>query len=238
MTSAVATEVIRDLSRGGVLRAGINVGNPALARRDPASGEIRGIAVDLARAFAARLGVGVALVTFDAAGKMFNALKSDAWDVAFMAIDPERATELAFTAPYQTIEGTYLVRADSPLAAVEDVDRPQVRIAVGNRSAYDLYLSRTIAHAQLVRASSPAESFEMFLQQNLEVLAGVRQVLLALERQHAGLRAMSGRFMTIEQAVATPKDRTAGAGFLSGLVEELKHSGFVTAALERMQGGG
>ena len=142
--STVPSGVRSELAPSGKLRAAINFGNPVLAQKDPATGEPSGVSVDLARELGRRLGVPVELVTFDAAGKVFDALKTGAWDVAFLAIDPARASEIAFTAPYVVIEGTYLVPADSPLRTIGDVDREGVRVAVGNKSAYDLYLTRTL----------------------------------------------------------------------------------------------
>ena len=234
MTShAVAAEVRTALAPSGTLRAAINFGNAVLAQKDPATGEARGVSVDIARELASRLGAPLALVTFDAAGKVFEALGSGAWDVAFLAIDPKRAAEIDFTAPYVIIEGSYMVRADSPLRAIEDVDRPGVRIAVGNGSAYELYLSRTIRHAQLVRAATGSESIEQFFRDGLEVVAGVKSPLVRYAQAHAGLRVMDGRFMAIEQAMGTPKGRDAGASFLRGFVEDLKASGFVADALAR-----
>jgi polar amino acid transport system substrate-binding protein len=234
MTShAVAAEVRTALAPAGTLRAAINFGNAVLAQKDPATGEARGVSVDIARELASRLGAPLALVTFDAAGKVFEALGSGAWDVAFLAIDPKRAAEIDFTAPYVIIEGSYMVRADSPLRAIEDVDRPGVRIAVGNGSAYELYLSRTIRHAQLVRAATGAESIEQFFRDGLEVAAGVKSPLVRYAQAHAGLRVMDGRFMAIEQAMGAPKGRGAGAAYLRGFVEELKASGFVADALTR-----
>ena len=143
-------EAVKELAPTGKLRAAINYGNPVLAQPDAATGQPRGVSVDLARELGVRLGVPVELVTFDAAGKVFDALGSGAWDVAFIAIDPARSAEIDFTAPYVVIEGTYLVPVNSPLRSIADVDREGVRIAVGNKSAYDLYLSRTLkrAHAR------------------------------------------------------------------------------------------
>ncbi len=164
---------------------------------------------------------------------MFEALQGGAWDVAFLAIDPKRAAEIDFTAPYVIIEGSYMVRTDSPLRAIEDVDRPGVRIAVGNGSAYELYLSRTIKHAQLVRAATGAEAIDQFFRDGLEVAAGVKSPLVRYAQAHEGLRVMDGRFMAIEQAMGTPKGRDAGASYLRGFVEELKASGFVADALAR-----
>jgi polar amino acid transport system substrate-binding protein len=222
-----------DLAPTGKLRAAINFGNPVLAQKDPASGEPRGVSVDMARELGRRLGVPVELITYDAAGKVFDALKTGAWDVAFLAIDPARATGIAFTAPYVVIEGTYLVPADSPLRTIQDVDRDGVRVAVGNKSAYDLYLTRTLKRAQLVRVPTSPEAIDVFLKDKLEVAAGVKQPLVQFAKTHPNVRVMDGRFMVIEQAMGTPKGREAGLLYLREFVEEMKASGFVARGLEK-----
>ena len=222
-----------ELAPTGRLRAAINFGNPVLAQKDPATGEPRGVSVDLARELGRRLGVPVELVTFDAAGKVFDALKTGSWDIAFMAIDPARAAEIVFTAPYVVIEGTYLVPADSALRTIEDVDRDGVRVAVGNKSAYDLYLTRTLKRAQLVRVPTSPEAIDVFLKDKLEAAAGVKQPLLQFAKTHPSVRVMDGRFMAIEQAMGTPRVREAGARYLRGFVEEMKASGFVARGLEK-----
>ena len=222
-----------ELAPTGKLRAAINFGNPVLAQKDPASGEPRGVSVDLARELGRRLGVPVELITFDAAGKVFDALKTGAWDIAFLAIDPARATEITFTAPYVVIEGTYLVPADSPLRTIQDVDRDGVRVAVGNKSAYDLYLTRTLKRAQLVRVPTSPEAIDVFLKDKLEAAAGVKQPLLQFAKTHPNVRVMDGRFMAIEQAMGTPKGREAGALYLREFIEEMKASGFVARGLEK-----
>ena len=222
-----------ELAPTGKLRAAINFGNPVLAQKDPATGEPRGVSVDLARELGRRLGVPIELVTFDAAGKVFEALKKDAWDIAFLAIDPARAAEITFTAPYVVIEATYLVPADSPLRTIEDVDRDGVRVAVGSKSAYDLYLTRTLKRAQLVRVPTSPEAIDVFLKDKLEAAAGVKQPLVQFAETHPNVRVMDGRFMAIEQAVGTPRGREAGARYLRGFIEEMKASGFVAQGLER-----
>jgi len=222
-----------ELAPTGKLRAAINFGNPVLAQKDPATGEPRGVSVDLARELGRRLGVPIELVTFDAAGKVFEALKKDAWDIAFLAIDPARAAEITFTAPYVVIEATYLVPVDSPLRTIEDVDRDGVRVAVGNKSAYDLYLTRTLKRAQLVRVPTSPEAIDVFLKDKLEAAAGVKQPLVQFAETHPNVRVMDGRFMAIEQAVGTPRGREAGARYLRGFIEEMKASGFVAQGLER-----
>jgi polar amino acid transport system substrate-binding protein len=215
------------------LRVAINYGNPVLAQKDPVTGEPRGVSADIARELARRLGLAHAFVTFDAAGKVFEALSRNAWDAAFLAIDPKRATEIDFTPPYVIIEGSYMVPVDSPLRVIGDVDREGVRIAVGSGSAYDLYLTRTIAHAQIVRAPTGNEAIAMFERDNLDVAAGVKSPLLRYASSRPHLRVMDGRFMAIEQAMGVPKGRATARAYLRSMIEELKASGFVAEALAR-----
>lgn len=231
MASDVPPAVLQDLAPSGRLRVAINFGNPVLAQKDPATGEPRGVSAELARELGQRLGSPVEFVTFDSAGKVFDALKSNAWDVAFLAIDPARAVGITFSAPYVVIEGVYLVPENSPLRKIEDVDRDGVRIAVGRGSAYDLFLKRELKHAQLVEAPSSAAALDLFLRDGLDAAAGVRQPLVAFASTHPNLRVIPERFMAINQAVGTPKGRDTGARFLRAFVEEMKASGFVAKAL-------
>ena len=174
MTDNISAAVRSDLAPAGKLRVGINYGNPVLATRDPSSGDLRGVAVELGRELGRRVGVPVELVAFESAGKMFDAVKAGAWDVAFLAVDPGRADQIDFTAPYIEIEGTYLVPAGSPLRAITDVDREGVRIGISSKSAYDLFLSRSLQRAQLVQAPDPNAAFELILAGKVDVVAGVR----------------------------------------------------------------
>jgi polar amino acid transport system substrate-binding protein len=222
----------------GKLRVGINYGNPVLATKDPVSGELRGVAVDLARELGKRIGVPVELIGYDAAGKMAAAVRERAWDIAFLAVDPERGAEISFTAPYIEIEGTYLVPAGSPLQAIADVDRTGVRVAVSASSAYDLFLGRSLQHAQLVRAPNPTAAFELLLAGKVEAVAGVRQFLLANAEKIPGSRVLDGRFMAIRQAVGIPKGRDAAAKYLREFIEDVKASGLVAQAIERAGVGG
>ena len=231
--SAPPAAAVAELAPGGKLRAAINFGNPILASRDAGTGQPRGVSVDLSRELAARLGVGLEFVTFDAAGKVVEAARSGAWDIAFVAIDPARGQDMLQTAPYVIIEGAYLVRADSKLQRNEDVDREGVRIAVGKGSAYDLYLARNLKQARIVHAATSPAVTDLFIAQQLEVAAGVKQQLEADARRVAGLRLLPGRFMVINQAMATPKGRDAGARYLNEFVEAMKASGFVAQALAR-----
>ena len=225
--------VLRDLAPTGRVRAAINFGNPVLAQPDGSTGEPSGVSVDLAREIAHRLGVEIDLITFDAAGKVTAAVRDGVWDLAFLAIDPARAVEIAFTAPYVVIEGSYIVRQDSPLRVIEDFDRDGVRIAVGRGAAYDLFLTRTLKSAELVRADTSAGAVDLFAASGLDAAAGVRQPLLAYAAQNPGYRVIPGRFTAIEQAICLPRGHEAGHAWLHGFVEEMKASGFVAAALAR-----
>ena len=223
-----------DLAPSGTLRAAINFGNPILASRgNPAGAPPSGVSVDLTREAARRLGLPVELVTFNSAGQVVEAVKQRQVDLAFVAIDPERAEDMAYTAPYVIIEGAYLVREASPLRRNEEVDRPGMRIAVGRGSAYDLYVARQVKAATLVRAPTSPAVTDLMVAQNLEVAAGVKQQLQADARRHGGLRLLPGRFMVIEQAMAVPRGRALARDWLAGFVENVKASGFVAEALRR-----
>ncbi|WP_326953761.1 transporter substrate-binding domain-containing protein [Amycolatopsis sp. NBC_01286] len=225
----MGTPIAEDLAPTGVLRASINLGNAVLAQGTPDAPA--GVTVDIAREIAARLGVPVEFACFDAARKSFDALTSGAADLCFLAIDPARATEVAFTAPYVVIEGVYVVPRGSALTTPADVDRPDVRIGVKQGSAYDLFLSRTLEHASVVRGDEGVTTFET---EGLEAAAGIRQPMTAYAAAHPGVRVVPERFMQIEQAVGTGKDRRPETvAFLHDVVEELKASGFIAEALRR-----
>lgn len=226
-------EAKASLAPGGELRAAINFGNPILASRDPATGEPRGVSVDISRELGRRLGVPVRFVLYDAAGRVVDGLKAGAWDVGYVAIDPVRGEGIAFSPAYVVIEGAYLVRNDSPLRRNEEVDVAGRRVAVGRGSAYDLFLTRELKRATLVRVPTSPQVVDEFLAQKLDVAAGVKQQLEMDAKRVAGVRLLPGRFMVIHQAMATPKDRTAGAAYLRTFIEDLKRSGFVADALAR-----
>lgn len=227
-------EAVAELAPGGVLRAAINYGNPILASRDAASGQPRGVSVDLAQELARRLNARLEPVTFASAGQVVEAVKAGKVDIAFVAIDPVRGADIRYSAPYVVIEGAYLVRQESPVRRNDEVDRTGLRVAVGAGSAYDLFLRRELKQATLVRAPTSPVVVDLFLAQNLEVAAGVKQQLEADARRVPGLRLLDGRFMVINQAIGTPRSRgEAGALYLGRFVEEMKASGFVAQALQR-----
>jgi polar amino acid transport system substrate-binding protein len=218
-----------DLAPTGVLRASINLGNAVLAQGTPDAPT--GITVDISREVAARLGVPVEFVCFDAARKSFEAMTAGQADICFLAIDPAREAEVSFTAPYVVIEGVYVVPKDSDFGTSADVDRAGVRIGVKRGSAYDLYLSRTLEHATVVRGD---EGVDVFLAEGLEAGAGIRQPMNRFVAEHPELRVVEDRFMQIQQAVGTTKGRRPETvRFLRDLVEELKASGFVAESLKR-----
>nr|WP_198980767.1 ABC transporter substrate-binding protein [Herbaspirillum sp. ASV7] len=217
----------------GKLRASINLGNPILAGRD-AQGQPCGVSVDLAGELARALQAELELVVFDAAGKSVEAVAAEQADFGFFAIDPVRGQQIAFTAPYVLIEGYYLVKHDSPLQTNDEVDRAGQRVVVGKGSAYDLYLTRELKQATILRAPTSPAVVQHFLQEGAEVAAGVKQQLEQDAGKIGGLRLLNERFMVIQQAMGTPKSRgPEAAAFLAGFVEQMKASGFVAAALAR-----
>jgi polar amino acid transport system substrate-binding protein len=232
--SAPSSEVLKDLAPTGKVRAAINFGNPVLAQKGP-NGEPQGVSAELAAALAKRLGVPVEYMIYASAGNTFAGAKENAWDVAFIAIEPLRAGDVEFSSPYVLIQGTYLVHKDSPLKDVGDVDKPGIKIGVGQGSVYDLFLTRTLKSAALIRnpKGGAAGGVEPFLEQNLDAAAGVREALDTYVKAHPDMRVMAGSFQDIRQAMATPKGRLTGVAYLRGFVEEMKANGFVADALKR-----
>jgi len=228
--STIDPDVLADLAPTGVLRAAINYGNPVLAQRD-ADGNPGGVSTELASALADELGVAIEFVTFDAAGKVFAALPDSIWDLAFLAIEPVRSAEIEFSHPYVIIEGTYAVPDASACKTVADLDRQGTRIAVGQGAAYDLYLSRTLTAAELVRAPTSAAAVDWFVDQGLDAAAGVRQPLESFAALNEGYRVLPDSFTEIRQAMAVPKGRTAGAHYVRAFLDQKLRSGFVAQAL-------
>lgn len=229
-------ELINSFAPAGKLRASINLGNPILANKRPDTGEPFGVSVDLANEFAKRLGVHIELVVFDAAGKSVDAVKAEKADIGFFAIDPIRGQGISFTAPYVLIEGCYLVPNESTLKTNDEVDSTGIRVVVGKGSAYDLYLTRELKHAALVRAATSSVVVEEFVKQKIEVAAGVKQQLEADMKRFQGNRLLPGRFMVIQQAMGIPQSRgEEAAAYLKQFVEEMKRSGFVADSLMRHQ---
>jgi len=220
-----------ELAPTGVLRAGLNRSNFLLVAKDSPAENPRGVAVDMARELARRLDVAVTFLNFESPGKMADAVKT--WDVAFLGAEAARANEIDFTPAYVEIEATYLVPAGSPLKTIADVDRAGVRISVSGRSAYDLYLSRALKHAELVRSEGLDASYDRFISDKLDALAGLRPRLVLDVQRIPGAKILEGRFTAIQQAVATPKGRPAGAQYLRDFVAEVKASGFVADLIER-----
>lgn len=228
MPTATA-DILADLAPAGVLRAALNLGNPVLVQGTPTAPT--GVTVDIANEIAERLGVPTEFRCFGAARESFQATVAGQADICFLAIEPVRAAEIAFTAPYVLIEGVYAVPRESPLATVADVDAHGVRIGVKEGSAYDLFLTRTLRHATIVRGS---EGTDTFVDGSLDAAAGVREPMTEFVAAHPTYRLIDGRFMEISQAVGTAKTkRRETTGFLHDIVEELKASGMVADALRR-----
>ena len=225
--------VVKALTPTGKLRAAINFGNAVLSKEEPSTGAASGVTVDLSRELARLLGVELQLVTFRAAGKVVDAVKDGSVDIAYVAIDPLRARDLAYTKAYVIIEGAYMVKQDSPLQRNEEVDQAKHRVVAAKGSAYDLYLSRELKHAKIEYAQTSQSVIDHFLATQSEVAAGVKQQLQADAQRLPGLRLLPGRFMAIHQAMGTPLSHAEALPYLTQFIEEMKASGFVAQALQR-----
>ena len=232
-TNQLTRQLTKELAPTGTLRAGINLSNFLLVTGKSATGEPEGVAPDMARAIADRLGVKLKLVPFKTAGELADAADRNVWDIGLIGAEPARAEKITFSTAYVEIQATYLVPAGSALMTIKEVDRPGVRIAVMARSAYDLWLVRNIQHAQLVRADSGDAAVDLFVNEKLEALAGLRPGLLSAIGKVPGARILDGQFTAVQQAVGTAKANVAGAAFLQRFVEEAKASGLVAKLIAR-----
>jgi len=229
----MAQDVTSELAPTGALRAGINMANFLLVTGKSAAGDPEGVAPDMAREIAGRLGVPVKYVPYKTPGELADMADTGAWDIGLIGAEPQRAEKIAFTAAYCEIEATYLVPAGSPLKAIADVDKPGIRIAVTGRSAYGLWLDRNIRHAQLVKTDTLDSSYDKFVADKLDALAGLRPRLISDVKKLPGARILDGQFSAVQQAVGTERKNEAAAAFLRTFVEEAKASGLVARLIER-----
>jgi polar amino acid transport system substrate-binding protein len=233
MANDITPAVRSELAPSGTMRVGINHGNFLLVVPGSSATEPRGVAPDLARELGRRVGVAVEFLKFDTAGALADGVRTGAWDVAFLGAEPQRASEIAFSAAYLEIPATYLVPAGSPIRSVSDVDRDGVRIAVSEKSAYELYLSRTLKHARLVRTAGIDASYDLFVAEKMDALAGLRPRLLSDVQKLPGARVLDGQFTGVQQAIGTPKARESAARYLRAFAEQVKASGLVAEAIAR-----
>ena len=222
-----------ELAPTGVLRAGINMSNFLLVTGRMPNGDPDGVSPDIARAVAERLGVPLKLLAFKNPGELADAATEDVWDIGNIGAVSERAKTITFTSAYAEIEATYLVPSRSSLQHIDEVDRAGIRIAVYERSAYGLWMSDNIKHAELVLANGLDHSFNIFVEQQLDALAGLRPRLIDDVEKLPGARLLDGKFTAVQQAIGTKPDRTVGAAFLRDFVEEAKASGFIATLIEK-----
>jgi len=228
----VPPAALADLAPTGKVRVGLNYGNPVFAVRDAKTGAPSGIAVDLAHDLGRRLGVPVELVGYDSGGQLTAGLKAGGWDVAFLAFEQERTREISFSPPFAETDATYLVQPGSPLRTAADVDRKGVRIAVAGKGGNDLFLTRTLKNATLVRLPGSEAAFERFVADKLEAYAGLKPALLVNAESLPGSRVVEGRYTVIGYSAGVPRGREAGAKFLAEFIEDAKASGRVARAIE------
>ena len=230
---AVSSAIVSELAPTGKLRVGVNMSNFLLTRTDTATGKPAGVAVDIGFELGRSLGVPVEIIPYPNPGALADAASSGVWDVGFLGAEPQRANEIDFTAAYVEIEATYLVPPGSALRSIDEVDRPGVRIAVPTRSAYELYLTRSLKHAQLVHEKGADNAFKRFVGDKLDALAGLKPRLVTDHEKLPGSRILDGRFTSVQQAAGTPKGRSNGARYLQQFIEQIKTSGLVSRTIEK-----
>ncbi|MDB5810451.1 MAG: transporter substrate-binding protein [Betaproteobacteria bacterium] len=230
-SAPVSPELRTELAPRGTLRAGINYGNVVLATKDPTTGELRGVHVDLARELAKRAGLPIELIGYDSAGAMVDGLKNGALDVALLSAEPARASEIVFSPAYIDIDATYLVPAGSPIRDVADIDQDGKRVAIAAKSAYEFFLSRSLKQAKLVPGPGTFGAYDVFVSGKLDALVGIRPRLVIESEKLPGSRVLAGRFMAIEQTIASPQGRPAAAGYVRRFVEDVKATGVVAAMI-------
>lgn len=234
--NTITSAMISSFAPTGTLRVGINLGNPILANQNTTTQQLEGVTIDIAEEVGKRMGLPVALTPFKTAGNTVDAVKSGEIDMVFVAIDPVRGADISYTPPYIQIEGAYMVKAASPIQSNEQVDVDGNEIVVGKGSAYDLYLSREIKNANLLRAASSQAVIDDFMAGQGNVAAGVKQQLESDAKRYDGLRMLPGRFMVINQAIGIPKARSQfeqTTAYLSEIITQLKQSGFVAQSMQR-----
>jgi len=236
---AVSAALRSEIAPSGSLVMAVNYGNIVHTQRDPAGGDPRGVAPELARELARRLGVPIRYVTYETAGKMADAVKQGAWDIAFLAVDPARAQDISFTAPYVLIQGSYLVKKEAPMRSVKEFDRSGLRISVATKSAYDLFLTRELRNAELVRYPTSQVAIDEFVagKDGLGAVAGVRQPLVVAAKKDPRFRVIEDSFMTIPQAAGVPNGRPNALRYLHDFIEEQKANGFVARKLAESGNG-
>jgi polar amino acid transport system substrate-binding protein len=230
---SVSPDIVAELAPTGALRAGINMSNFLLVTGKTESGDPVGVSPDMAAEVARRLGVPLKLIPYKSPGELGDDAVNDVWDIGNIGAEPQRARIINFTAAYCEIESTYLVPAGSPIQSIADVDKPGIRISVTGRSAYGLWLENNIKNATLVRTDSLNASFDKFVDEKLDVLAGLRPRLIDDVKKLPGARILDGKFSAVQQAVGTPKKNVKAAPWLAAFVEEAKRSGFVQSLIDK-----
>jgi len=221
-----------ELAGTGHLRAALILSNQVLVDKDPASGQLRGVTVTLAKRLAARLDVPFTAVEYATPAALVDSFDRDEWDVAFLAYDPERALQVAFSPAYMEVDNTYLVPAGSPVQSVDDADRPGVRIGVPARSAPDLFLTRALRAATLLRVpGGAAPALELLSTGGADAYAENAHLLTLYAARLAGSRVLDGRYTVIRHAMATPRARPFAANYVRRFVEDAKQDGTVDAAI-------
>ena len=229
----ISTDIVKELAPQGVLRAGINMSNFLLVSETKANGDIDGVSPRMAAAIAAELGVKLQLIQYKGPGDVADAAQTNEWDIANIAAEAERARFISFSPAYCEIQATYLVPPGSVIKTLEDVDQPGVRIAVKDRAAYDLWLTENLQHASLHRAPTLDDSFTLFQEEGLEVLAGLRPKLLEQQSLMPGSVLFDKSFTAVQQSVGCQTGKPLAAAYLQDFITRSKQTDLVASLIEQ-----
>jgi polar amino acid transport system substrate-binding protein len=235
--SPVPRDVQSQLAPTGTLRVGLNLSTTLLAVRDPVSGEMRGVAIDISRELGRRMDMPVRFIGY-ATGQLDQKIGAGEWDVAFFAIEPARAEKVSFSSPYAEIETTYLVRNNSELRNAQDVDREGLTVAVSRGAGYESTLARSLKRAKLLRTGGFAKSIKQLSENKADAVSGLKPQLLEYASATPGFRVVDGNFASVEQAIGVEKGRDAADKYLRSFIDELKQSGFIARSIEANQANG
>ena len=223
--------ILKQLAPKGYLRAAINLSNFLLVTGKDNHGDPEGVSPDLAKALANELNVEVKLIPFQRPGELADAVSDDIWDIGNIANEAERAKSITFSSPYTLIESTFLVRDSSYINSLSDVDREGVRIAVAERSAYDLWLTENIKNAELIRAKSIDLSFSIFQKNEYEVLAGLKPKLIDDLKNTENCKILPGAFTFIKQCIGSKPGNLEAEKYINYFIEKNIENGFIEKLL-------
>jgi len=222
-----------ELSSNGILRAAINMSNFLLVTDKTKDGTPIGVSPDMAQELADKLNLQLKLIPYTTPGEIADDAENDKWDICNIGAEPQRAEKINFSAAYAEIQATYIVQSNSKINNILDVDKIGNKICVASRTAYGLWLERNIHNAELIQVEGVDSSFDIFLNENLDALAGLRPALIDDVKKISGGKILEGQFMSVQQAIGTSIQNIHSSIYIAEFVEEMKKSGFIQKLIDK-----